>query len=113
MMFAAALLLIAAASGGFIMARKIFRGAMPPAHLILGHGLLVVPALAVAAYSASRPEAPSLAKTAIAVLLAAAVGGFLLLAFHVRSTLPPKAFVVVHGVAAVAGIACLLIAALA
>lgn len=105
-----AVLLIAAASGGFVMARKIWRGVVPPAHLALGHGLLVMPALPLALLAAHLAGS-SLAKSAVAVLLAAAVGGVLMLVFRAKGRLPPRALVAAHGLAAGAGILGLVAAA--
>ena len=112
LMLAATLLLIAAASGGWVMARKIWRGSMPPAHLALGHGILVAPALVLAAYAVSKPGTPRAGSIGIALLMGAALGGFVLVAFHARRKLPPRNLVIAHAAAAAAGILALLVAAI-
>ncbi|WP_174209013.1 hypothetical protein [Sphingorhabdus sp. EL138] len=91
-----------AALGGIYMAVKILGGNLAPwsvslLHAGLGAGGLL---LLIAAYLQGSPGIV----TPLAILVAAALGGFLLASYHLRKALPPKAIVVVHALAAVAGV---------
>jgi FtsH-binding integral membrane protein len=105
---ALALFLIGAAVGLY-MATRIFRGLFPPTIAPVIHGGFVASGLLVALYAAAAPGAPMLVKVGAGILCVAALGGFFLLSFHIRKVPHPRPFVVVHALAAVTGVTCLLL----
>ena len=102
-----------AAAGGVVMAGIRFGGKRnPPAWLSMLHGLLAAAGLTLVIYAGFTTDAPSLARIGGGLLLVAAAGGaFLNLAFQWRQRLLPSSIVVVHALLAVAGFACVAIAA--
>ena len=103
----AVVLFLAAALGGLYMATHIFRGRMPPVAIAVIHGGAAATALVVTIMAAMAPGAAPLVKYGAAILFVAALGGFFLASFHLRGVAHPKAIVVVHALAAVAGVGCL------
>ena len=93
------------------MAVGIFRGAKRWAPLALGHGVLAATALVLALFVLIATDAAAI-KYGVAVLVLAALGGFFLLSFHLRSKPHPWVFVVLHALLAVGGIGCLVFALL-
>ena len=112
MLTVAIFLLLAAALGGVVMAARIFKGALPPMLLAIGHGGLAATALVLALLVAVAPGSAPLIKYGVAALVLAALGGLFLLSFHLRNKPHPKAVVVVHALLAVGGVGCLVIALL-
>ncbi len=101
-------LLLLAAVFGLYMAVRIFGGAAPPWSAVILHGLLAASGLVVLLY-ALYAGMQSLPLVIGAVLLVvAALGGFYMMSFQLRKAPPPKAVVVIHALAAVAGVVCLL-----
>ena len=107
MLTVAIVLFLAAALGGLVMAARIFKGAMPPTLLAIGHGGLAATALVLALLVAIAPGSAPLIRYGVAALVLAALGGFFLLSFHLRNKPHPKSVVVVHALLAVAGVGCL------
>ena len=101
---------IVAALGGAIMALRIFNGNLAPWALSLGHAALGAGGLALVLLAVINGEAGPRATQALVVLVIAAVGGFFLASLHARKTVAPKAVVIVHALAAVAGLALLITA---
>ena len=101
------------AAGGIVMAGIRFGGQRnPPAWLSMLHGLLAAAGLTLALYAAFVGGAPGLARAGAGLLLVAAAGGaFLNLAYQWRQRLLPSSIVFVHALLAVAGFACVAIAA--
>lgn len=100
-------LFLLAALGGLVMAARIFRDRVPPLGLAILHGAIAATALVMALFLAASAGASLLLKAGVAALVIAALGGFYLLSFHLRSIAHPKAVVVAHALAAVAGVLCL------
>jgi hypothetical protein len=96
------------AAGGIVMAGIRFGGQRnPPAWLSMLHGLLAAAGLTLTLYAAIVAGAPGLARAGAGLLLVAAAGGaFLNLAYQWKQRLLPSSIVVVHAVLAVAGFAC-------
>jgi len=111
MLTAAIVLFLYAALSGFVMAVRIFSGAKPWAPLALGHGILSTTALVLALWVAIATGVAAI-KYGVAVLALAAVGGFFLLAFHLRGKPHPWVVVVLHGLVALGGVGCLVFALL-
>ena len=105
-------LLAIAAAGGLVMAGIRFMGDRPPpASLAMLHGFLAAAAVTLLIYAAATVGLPGMALVALALFLAAAVGGAILnLNYHWRQLPLPRWLVIVHAIAAVAGFA-LLVAA--
>lgn len=113
MLKTAVVLLALTAGGGLIMAFMRFSGTeRPPAWLAMGHGLLAGSGLTLLLYQAFTAGLPSLALLGLAALVVAAAGGaFLNLAYHAQLKALPKGIVVAHALLAVAGFALLALAA--
>jgi len=105
-------LLALAAAGGLVMAGIRFIGDRPPpASLAMLHGFLAAAAVTLLLYAAATVGLPRMALVALALFLAAAVGGAILnLNYHWRQLPLPRWLVIVHAIAAVAGFALLLVA---
>jgi hypothetical protein len=113
MLQTAVVILAIAAAGGLVMAGIRFaRKTNPPAWLSMLHGLLAAAGLTLILYAACSVGIPTLATTGLVLLVLAAAGGaFLNLAFQWKQRLLPAAIVVVHAGLAVIGFCCLLVAA--
>src|SRR5262245_3411704 len=84
MVLYAVVLFLLAAVGGLYMATRIFGGFVPPMAVALAHGALGATALVMVILAAMAPEAVPLVKYGAITLVAAALGGFFLLSFHLR-----------------------------
>jgi hypothetical protein len=102
-----------AAGGGLLMAGIRFLGKRnPPAWLAMLHGLLAAAGLTLVIYAGYTGDLPSLARIGGALLLLAAIGGaFLNLRYQWKQALLPSMIVVAHAGLAIAGFACLVVAA--
>ena len=101
-----------AALGGVVMAVIRFRGTPhPPSWLAMLHGLLAAAGLTLLAYAVATMSVPSLAVIALALFVAAALGGVILnLNYHLRGEPLPIWLVVVHAAVAVLAFCALLLA---
>jgi glucose uptake protein GlcU len=111
-MYRVSILLFAiAAVAGLVMAVSHFRrAALPRPALAILHGVFAASGLIVlllAVIKAGMQGAPAIA---LGVLVAAALGGFVLLSSHLRGRALPSGLVVGHALLAVAGFATLLAA---
>jgi len=106
------ILLAIAAAGGLIMAGMRFVGdRQPPASLAMLHGFLAAAAVTLLLYAAATVGLPGMALAALALFLAAAIGGVILnLNYHWKQLPLPKLLVIGHALAAVAGFLLLLAA---
>lgn len=102
-------LLVVAAIGGLTLAVLHFRNRPLPPLLAAAHGLAAATALAFLAYPFINGM-PTLegVGTALVILLAAALGGFILLTFFLKGRRLPSALVLIHGAVAAAGLGCLM-----
>lgn len=105
-------LFLIAALFGIYMASRIFRGALPPWGAVTAHGALAASGLVLLLYTLFTGTQAAALTIGAVLLVVAALGGFFMLTFQLRNAPPPKAIVVVHALAAVAGVACLLSQAL-
>lgn len=113
MLRAALLLLVLAALGGLLMAGIRFsRKVNPPAWIAMLHGLLAASAITLVAYADYAGEVPTTARVALALFVAAALGGVVLsLGYKWKQRLLPAGLVVGHALLAVSGVVCLWMAA--
>lgn len=102
-----------AAVGGSIMAVMRFRGQpWPPFGLAIAHGLAAASGLVVLIFVVARGGMPAGGTVGLLLLLAAALGGFLLFSKHLRKQPLPIPLIVIHALVAVAGFLTLLVLAL-
>lgn len=104
-----------AAAGGLLMAGIRFMGkSNPPTWLAMLHGLLGGAGLTLLLYAACTTGIPRSAQLGLVLLLLAAAGGaWLNLAYHWKQRPLPGGLVAGHALLAVAGFALLLMAAFA
>jgi hypothetical protein len=112
MLSVAILLFLIAAMGGLTMAIFIFKNRYPPFFLIGAHGFFGLGALSLAIWTTGMPGTPSLVDYGIVTVMLGALGGIFLISFQFRNEAQPKIVVVLHGLAAVSGVSCLLLALL-
>lgn len=102
-----------AAVGGLIMAVMRFSGRpLPPFGLAIAHGLAAASGLAVLIFVIAGGGMPAAGTVGLVLLLAAALGGFVLFSNHLRKQPLPIPLLVIHGLVAVAGFLTLLVLAL-
>lgn len=92
-----------AAAGGVLLATSVLRKRLAPWALSLLHALLGAAGLILLLALIVRGGASSALISGFALLLVAALGGFVLAAFHVRQKVAPKALVLTHAGAAIIG----------
>jgi len=91
------------AVGGLVLAVSVFRNRLPSWALSLVHAALGAAGL-VFTLMAVMNGAPAMARTALIVLVVAALGGFFLASFHLRGRPGPKPVVALHALLAVTGV---------
>jgi peptidoglycan/LPS O-acetylase OafA/YrhL len=109
MLYVSIILFLYAVLSGFVMVVGIFRGAKPWVPLALGHGVLAATALVLALLVAISTGVAAI-KYGVAVLFLTALGGLLLLSFHLRGKPHPWVVVLLHALAALGGVGCLVFA---
>lgn len=105
----AVVLFAAAAVGGLTMLVLRARERPVPMGLALVHGGAAATALVLLAIAVFGGAAPGLATVALIVFAGAAIGGFVLFASHLRTGSFSLQLALVHGLAAVAAFALLLV----
>lgn len=111
MLYVSVVLFLYAALSGLIMVVGIFRGVKPWALLALAHGLFAATALVLALLVAIATGVAAI-EYGVAILVLTALGGFLLLSFHLRGKPHPWVVVVLHALPAVGGVGVLVFALL-
>lgn len=101
-------LFLVAALFGLYMAARIFGGNLPPWIAVILHGVLAASGLLVLLYVLFTGLQTMAVVIGAVLLVIAALGGFFMFSFQLRKLPPPKAIVVVHAIAAVLGVVCLL-----
>lgn len=99
-----------AAVGGLVMAIQRRGGNNPPMALAIGHGVLAAAGLVLLILAGVQGGFGGNLGISLGLLLVAAIGGFVLIASHLRGQLISLGLVAVHAVAAVAGYVFLLLA---
>jgi len=113
-MLVALVLFALAAVGGAVLAVQRLKGRPQPSlGLAVVHGLAAAAGLVLLGVAIAAGGAPGQAQIALALFLAAALGGFALFAMHLRKVTLPIWLVVVHGVVAVVAFLILLAGAVA
>jgi glucose uptake protein GlcU len=106
------ILFAVAAVAGLTMAIMHFRGVSPPKTVLaVVHGLFAASGLVALLLALIKLGFGGKPGLAFGLLVAAALGGFVLVSFHAQKKRLPSALVVGHALIAVAGFATLLIAA--
>ena len=98
-----------AALGGIALVALRLRGGNPPLGFASVHGVAAAVGLILLAIEASEAGFEGRIAVALLVLVLAALGGFVLLSFHLRGKLLPLALVLGHGLIALSGYAVLLL----
>lgn len=106
MLYASVVLFLYAVLSGLFMVVSIFRGAKPSVPLALGHGILASTALVLALLVAIATGVAAV-EYGVAILVLTALGGFLLLSFHLRGKPHPWVVVLLHALPAIGGVGCL------
>lgn len=101
-------LFVAAALFGLYMASRVLRGALAPWPAAILHGLLAASGLGVVIYAVVTGLQSTPILIGGGLLVAAALGGFVLASFHLRKAVAPRALVIVHALAAVGGVGVLI-----
>lgn len=104
----AALLFVLGALGGITLLFLRLRGGNPPLGVAAIHGLVAASALVTLAVAVLGDGLVGPPRTALYVFVVAALGGFALIAMHVKGKLLPVPFVLVHGAVAATGLVILL-----
>jgi hypothetical protein len=101
----AVLIFAIGALGGLVMATRVLRQQLAPWALSLLHAALGATGLVLTAYVIlAKPEpVPGIVPIALLVLVVAALGGFYLASFHLRSQIPARGVVFTHAGLAVIG----------
>lgn len=112
MILASIVLFALAAIGGAILAVLLFSDRPLPMILAIGHGILAATGLVLLIIASVNHEAAAtMTKVSLILFLVAAVGGFVLFSFHLRSKALPRPLVIVHGGVAVVAFIMLLLQA--
>ena len=101
-------LFLVAALFGLYIAARVFGGNLPPWIAVILHGLLAASGLLVLLYALFIGAQPAIVTIGAVLLVIAAFGGFFMFSYQLRKALPPKNIVVIHALAAVLGVVCLL-----
>ncbi len=109
MLIAAVVLFALAAIGGIILAGLHLRARPVSMAVVVLHGLLAAAGLVVLIVAIATLQLPALAVAALVLFLIAALGGFLLLAWHLRKQPLKRPLIFGHGLLAVIGFVLLLI----
>lgn len=110
MAMAAVFLGIAALGGLVIVAMRLGGQPRPPLWLALVHGAVAAIGLVILAYTAATAGVPQMAQIALGLFALAALGGaFIFLGYHLKEKPLPIPFILGHGVAALVGVALLII----
>jgi len=109
MLIVAAVLFALAAVGGLAMAFIHFKhDRNPPGALAAVHGVAAATALVILLWAVVQTGAGGAVAWALGLFVAAALGGFFLVSFHVRKRRLPSPVVVIHALVAVAAFLLLL-----
>ncbi len=105
MLQTASILLLLTAAGGILMAaRRLAQRANPPNWLAMAHGLLAGAGLTLLIYAAVAEGIPGGALVGLVLLIVAAGGGVVMnLAYHLKGQLLPKWLLHLHIALAVVG----------
>lgn len=98
-----------AAIGGLLMARQHLQGQTPAMGIAIGHGIGAAAGLILLIVFVLNNPVHNMVQLALGIFIVAALGGFLLLANHLRGKKLQTPLVFIHGIAAVIGFVLLLL----
>lgn len=104
----AIVIFIVTAIGGLVLASKVLSGRLAPWFVSIIHAILGASGLGILIAIVIKGQGSESIAAALALLIVAALGGFILASYHVREKLPPKATVIIHAGVALAGFLTLL-----
>jgi hypothetical protein len=109
MLIYAIALFVVAAVFGLYLASRVFAGKLPPAAAAVFHGIFAASGLVLLLYVAFLAETPQPQAVSVAAILLvlAALGGFVMVSFHLRKQVPPKLLAGGHALLALAGVGAL------
>lgn len=110
MYITAIVLFIIGAIFGLTILTAILRNKPTPKFSVLAHGTFVVIALLVLISAVASHPGSTLLLVSVVLFVLAALGGFTLLSFDIRSKPIPKVIAIVHPLVAVSALVCLVIA---
>lgn len=99
------------AVGGIVLATSLLKGNLAPWAISIIHAILGATGLVLVLVAILQGNGSETVKIALGLLVIAALGGFYLVAQHLRKTVAEKKAVIVHASVAVAGFLTLLYAA--
>jgi FtsH-binding integral membrane protein len=109
MLVVSAILFAVAALGGLVLGVSGLRQRDLPVWLSVIHGLAAAAGLITLILGVVQGNAGSLLFTSLVLFIIAALGGFLLLSYHIRKKPHPKGLIVIHALVAVVAFVLLLI----
>ncbi len=99
-MFLPIILFAIAAVGGLTLVVMKFSGKGLPWPLVIGHGIFAASGLTVLIINVFNDAQNFLMNLSLVLFLVAAIGGFIVLTFHLRKKKQPNSLIFIHGAAA-------------
>jgi hypothetical protein len=96
------------AAGGLFLASKVLTDKLAPWPVSIVHALLGAAGIITLITMVVQDQGSGRLNLALGLFIIAALGGFFLASFHLRTKLPPKAVVIIHAALAVLGFLTLL-----
>lgn len=112
MIYVPIVLFAIAAAGGLILVIMKLSGKGLPWPLVIGHGIFAASGLIALIINVFQNTQNILMNLALVLFLIVAIGGFIVLSFHLRKKKQPNSLILVHGMAAVISFILLIIAVL-
>lgn len=112
MIYIPIILFAIAAIGGLTLIIMKFSGKGLPWPLVIGHGLFAASGLIVLIINVFQNTQIFLMNLSLMLFLIVAIGGFIVLSFHLRKKKQPNSLILIHGAAAVISFVLLIIAVL-
>jgi hypothetical protein len=110
MIYLPVILFAIAAVGGLTMVIIKYGGKAIPLPLAALHGILAAAGLVALIYNVAQNTSSTIMNVSLVLFLIVAVGGFILLSFHLRSKPHPDSLIAIHGAGAVISFVLLLVA---
>jgi hypothetical protein len=109
MLMTAVILFAVAAVLGIVLASSHLKGKFPPIAFALVHGILAASGLVILILSVVRAAEAGMGTYSLVFFVIAALGGFVLVSYHLRKRALPVGLIIVHGLMAVVGFVLLLL----
>jgi hypothetical protein len=110
MIYLPVILFAIAALGGLTLVIMKYSGKALPLPLAVLHGIFAAAGLVTLIYNVALNSANVLMNISLALFLIVAIGGFILLSFHLRQKKHPDSLIAIHGIGAVISFILLLVA---